>query len=256
MDNSTQMNEQLMKYVDGLMEPGEKSDFENLLADNPVLKSELENLLLAKSAVQAFGLKNKVGEIHQQMMKELKTETPVKSINGIRRIIRYSVAVAASVLLIFVGIEGYNFYQLSPNKLYNENYTAYEISTTRDPGVLKETKIEKAFREKNFAEVIRLNAISVLTIKDIFLTGISFLETGEAAKAITSFQLVLADVKDDKTSALKESSEYYLALAYLKNRDFDQAIELMNTIHEHPSHLYKSKFSRKYINRVKRLKWR
>jgi predicted negative regulator of RcsB-dependent stress response len=197
-----------------------------------------------------------VGEIHQQMMKELKTETPVKSISGIRKIIRYSVAVAASVLLVFVGIEGYNFYQLSPNKLYNENYTAYELSTTRDPEVLKETKIEKAFREKNFTEVIRLNANSVLTVKDIFLTGISFLETGETAKAISSFQLVLADVKDDNTSTLKESSEYYLALAYLKNKDFDQAIELMNTIQENPTHLYKSKFTRKYINRVKRLKWR
>jgi predicted negative regulator of RcsB-dependent stress response len=256
MDNSTQMDEQLMKYVDGLMQPGEKVDFENLLAGNPVLKSELDNLLLAKSAVQAFGLKNKVGEIHQQMMKELKTETPVKNISGIRKIIRFSVALAASVLLVFVGIEGYNFYQLSPNKLFNENYTPYELGTTRDPGVQTETKIEKAYRENNFTEVIRLNANSVLTIKDIFLTGVSFLETGETAKAISSFQLVLIDIKDDKSSALKESTEYYLALAYLKNRDFDQAIELMNTIQENPTHLYKSKFSRKYINRVKRLKWR
>jgi hypothetical protein len=68
--------------------------------------------------------------------------------------------------------------------------------------------------------------------------------------------VVIADVKDEKKSVLKDVAEYYLALAYLKNNDYDQAIELMNVIHDNSSHLYTKKFSRKYINRVKRLKWR
>jgi hypothetical protein len=56
--------------------------------------------------------------------------------------------------------------------------------------------------------------------------------------------------------ALKDAAEYYLALAYLKNNDYDQSIELMNAIHANSTHFYTKKFSRKYINRVKRLKWR
>ena len=96
----------------------------------------------------------------------------------------------------------------------------------------------------------------MLSVKDVFLTAMSYLESNDFSRAISNFQVVIADVRDDKNSVLKDASEYYLALAYLKNSDYDQALELMNAIHDNSSHLYKNKFSRKYINRVKRLKWR
>ena len=94
----------------------------------------------------------------------------------------------------------------------------------------------------------------MLTVKDIFLTGNAFLETSDLSKAISSYQVVLADVKND--APLKDAAEYYLALAYLKNNDYDQSIELMNSIRDNTSHSYTRKFTRRYINRVKRLKWR
>ena len=184
------------------------------------------------------------------------SETAVKKMSKIRSIIRYSITIAASILLIVVCIVGYNFYRLSPGRLFAENYTVYELTTTGNRNDSTESKIEKAYREKKYAGVINLNRNSVLSIKDVFLTGMSYLETNDLSKAISNFQVVIAEVKDDKTSVLKDPSEYYLALAYLKNNDYDQAIELMNAIHDNSSHLYKGKFSRKYINKVKRLKWR
>jgi predicted negative regulator of RcsB-dependent stress response len=179
------------------------------------------------------------------------SKVTVKKFNKLQRIIRYSVAVIASVMLILFCIEGYKFYRLSPNKLFAEKYMTYDLAA---PGTT-ESKIEKAYRQKNYTEVIKLNASSALSVKDVFLTGMAYLETNDLSRAISSFQVVLADIKD-KTSELKDAAEYYLALAYLKNNDYDQAIELMNAIHNNPSHLYTKKFSRKYINRVKRLKWR
>ncbi len=184
------------------------------------------------------------------------SELTAKRINKVRRIVRYSIAVAASVLLIIVCIVGFNFYRLSSDRLFTENYSAYELTTSRGENDSIESKIEKAYREKNYAEVISINKNSVLSVKDIFLTGMSYLETNDLSRAISNFQIVIADVKDDKNSALRDATEYYLALAYLKNNDYDQAIELMNTIHDNSFHQYKSKFSRKYINKVKRLKWR
>jgi predicted negative regulator of RcsB-dependent stress response len=184
------------------------------------------------------------------------SEVTSNRINRVRRIVRSSIAVAASVLLIFVCIVAYNFYRLSSDRLFAENYSAYELTTTRSENDSTESKIEKAYRQKSYAEVIKLNANSVLSVKDIFLTAMSFLESNDLSRAISNFQVVIADVKDDKNSALKDATEYYLALAYLKNNDYDQALELMNTIHDNSSHLYTKKFSRKYINKVKRLKWR
>ena len=184
------------------------------------------------------------------------SEVNIERLSKVRRIVRYSVTVAASVLLIVVCIVVYNFYRLSSDRLFAENYIAYELRASVGEKDSTGSKIEKAYREKNYAEVIKLNATSVLSVKDIFLTAISFLETNDPPRAISNFQVVIADVKDDKNSALKDATEYYLALAYLKNNDYDQAIELMNTIHDNSSHLYSKKFSRKYINKIKRLKWR
>jgi tetratricopeptide (TPR) repeat protein len=256
MDNSTQYDDELMRYIDGEMTESEKIDFEKQLAADRSLKQALGDLQLAKDAVRSYGLKEKVSGIHREMMKELKTEAPVRHISNVRRIIRLSIAVAASVLLIFVCIEVYNFYSLSSEKLFAENYTAYELTTTRSENDSAGSKIEKAYREKNYGEVIKLNTNSVLSIKDVFLTGMSYLETNDLSKAISNFQVVIADLKDQKSSVMKEAAEYYLALAYLKNNDYDQAIELMAAIHDNSSHLYKTKFSQKYIDKVKRLKWR
>jgi len=183
-------------------------------------------------------------------------EVSARKITKVKRIVRYMVAAAASILLIFVCIEAYNFYRLSPSGLFDENYTAYELATTPDQNDSAQSRIEKAYREKNYAEVIKLNKSSVLSIKDIFLTGMSYLETSALSKAISSYLVVIADLKQDKNSGVKDAAEYYLALAYLKNNDYDQAIELMTKIRNNPSHAYTKKFSSKYIRRVKRLKWR
>jgi tetratricopeptide (TPR) repeat protein len=175
--------------------------------------------------------------------------------NKLRRIIRYSVAAAAAVLLIFIIIQGYMFYSLSPKKLFAEKYTVYELAEPSGTIDSTASKIEKAYREKNYNEVVKLNRNSIQSVKDVFLTGIAFLETKDYSRAVSSFQVVIADLKNDKTE-LKDTAEYYLALAYLRNSDYDQAIELMNAIYNSPTHLYKDKFSHNYINRVKRLKWR
>ena len=89
MDNSTQYDDELMRYIDGEMTESEKIDFEKQLAADRSLKQAMDNLQLAKDAVRSYGLKEKVSGIHQEMMKELKTETPVKQISNVRRIDRY-----------------------------------------------------------------------------------------------------------------------------------------------------------------------
>src|SRR5687768_7879565 len=110
MDNSTQYNDQLMRYLDDEMDPEERERFEKDLADDITMQDELERLREAKEAVRSYGLKKEVESVHAEMMKELKVETPVRKMSGIQKAVRYSVAIAASIVLIFISIEGYKFY--------------------------------------------------------------------------------------------------------------------------------------------------
>jgi hypothetical protein len=210
---------------------------------------------LASAFVKSIDLKQQVAGVHNEMMKELNIAT-VKTIGRFRRLLRYGLALAACLLLIAGGYLAYLFFSLSPEKLFSKKYLAYELTVQRDTGVREESAMEKAYREKDFAGVIRLNAASVPGVKDIFLTGISYLETGDASRAAASFQNALAAIEKNGPAGLKDETEYYMALACLKNRDYDQAIELMVAIHDNPSHAYREKFPRKFIREVKILKWK
>ena len=253
MDNSTpDMNELLVRYLDAELAGEEKEQLEKQLATDPSLQEELQNLQLAREAVRVYGIKQKVAAVHSQMME--KFQAPVRTISSQRRIIRYSLAIATSVLLIFIGIESYVFFTLSPNKLFSENYHSYELSTARS-GATEPTPVEKAYKDKNYNEVISLTEKSQ-DIEENFLAGMSRLELKNIPNAIEDYKKVIALNDAAKTNILKDEAEYYLVLAYISNKEYGSALELMNKIHNDPNHLYHEKITRKLIRKVKMLKWR
>ncbi len=256
MDNFTQdTNELLMRYLDGEMDIAEKKAFEEQLAADKTLQEEVDRLQEAKVTVRSYGLKKEIEQVHASMMKEFKHVAPVRKMSSFQKVVRYSVAIAACAALVFISIEGYKFYKLSPNDLYTENHIAYTPDNPRGTEP-KENEIETAYREKRYADVTKIVFHRSLTPRESFLRGLSYLETGDLSRAITSFQSVLSDSMKTIDVFTKDGTEYYLALAYLKNRDYDESIELMNKIHDDPRHTYNERFSSKYIRRVKMLKWR
>jgi tetratricopeptide (TPR) repeat protein len=251
MDNSTHDHDLIIRYIDGELDVAEKKAFEEKLLNDPALRSEVESLQQAKGAVRTYALRSQIADVHASMMKEMKA--PVRGMSPIQRTIRYSVAIAASLALIFIGIQGYRFYKLSPERLYAENYLAYEIPNTRG-NEDQLSDMEKAYTEKRYADITKMVFYRSLTPRESFLRGLAFLETGDLSRAITSFQSVLSDTEADKQT--KDGAEYYLALAHLRNRDYDEAIELMSKVHDDPDHTYNERFSSKFIKRVKMVKWR
>jgi tetratricopeptide (TPR) repeat protein len=260
MSNSTHNDETVLNYLDGILPEGEKQAFESRLKTEAALQEELEGLQLAREAVKSYGLKEQVAGIHKEMMQELKQPAPVRKISSFRRIIRYSVAAAASIIVIFLGVQGYNFYQLSPEKLFNDEYKGYDL-TVRDNGTA--SPVEKDFTAKNYKAVVdqvKRNqsplASQGVTTKDILLSGLSNLELKNSAAAIADFKTVIEIEKASPASGLKEDAEFYLALAYLRNKDYDQAIELMNQLKGTAGHTYQKEFSNAFIRKVRMLKWR
>jgi len=255
-NNSTQQTEILMRYLDDEMSGTEKEELEKKLASDESLRAELEGLRTAKEAVEMYGLQQRVASVRKEMMEE-KPQAIVRKISNTRRIGRYSLAVAASIVLIAVSVIAYNFFSLSTDKLYNEKYSSFELSAVRGNNEVQTTGIEKAYEQKNYQEVIALSVKdSIRDRKNEFLVGVSYMELNKPSEAISFFNEV---IKADQTSihpVYKDEAEYYLALSYLKAGSYDKALELMNRIHNNPSHLYHGKFTKGFIRRVKMLKWR
>ncbi|MBL0155094.1 MAG: hypothetical protein IPP93_17115 [Chitinophagaceae bacterium] len=244
MDNSTpDMSQTLVQYLDGELTVEQQAAVEQQLTSQPALQGEYDSLLVTREAIRFAGLQKQVAGIHVTMMKEL--NTPVKQIRPVRKIFRYSIAVAASLLLIIGGYLAYSFYSLSPNKVFDANYQSYELSTVRDgnnpPGA-----VEQAYQSKNYKAAIDQGSAST-EIKDVFLVAIA---------AIAGFRKVLEMNKTAGSTIRKDETEYYLALSYLRNRDYDLSLELLRSIHDNPEHTYHGKVNAKMIRQVRWLKWR
>ena len=174
-----------------------------------------------------------------------------------RRIIRYSIAAAAAVVLIVAFIMAYNFYNLSSNKVFVSNFHSYELNTVRDGDSTLVSPVEKAYREKDYKKTIGLiSKQRSLSVKETFLAGMSYMELGNNAKAIEELKKVIAGNENAGNNLFKDQAEYYLALTYIRDKDYDFALDMLRSIKENPGHLYHKKVTSKLIRRVKLLKWR
>lgn len=245
--------EDVVRYLDGEMSEIEKQSFEKSLSIDNNLREELERLRLTTSGVKLYGISQQVKNIHEGLFDK---EQPLwlnktRSIS-IQRVLRFGMAAAAILILVFVSIGGYKFYKLSPENLYDESFVAYNLSNVRSNEV-PVSDIEKMYKEQNFTGIIKEAKKKVdLPEKDYLLTGLAHMELNDPFSAIYFFKKVTANT----SSWYQQDAEYYLAMAYLKNHDYDLAISLMQKIRHHPEHIYSNQFSTTFIRKVKLLKWR
>ncbi|MCW3116221.1 MAG: tetratricopeptide repeat protein [Chitinophagaceae bacterium] len=253
LDNSS---EWLIRYIDGELQGEDKLRMEKELENNAVLKSEFDSLLVAKESIRMFGLAQQVAGIHNEMMSERRTgRTDPSKKATVRQLLRYGLLAAASILVLLVGIKTFRYFNLSADSLFKEQYHVYELGSLRGFDTTQHSAIEQAYRNKEYQQVILLSQKSdPAGIKEEFLEGISFLETGDVQEGIKKFSVVLELTKDSSENIFKDAAEYYLSLSYLKNKEYDKALEIMRSIKADPRHLYRDKITDSFTRQVERLK--
>ena len=251
MDNSTPgMDEKLVSLLDGDLSPEERMTVEQQLAGNALLQQQYDSLLATKAAIRHFGLQQQVGAIHSQMMAEL--NTPVRKISPVSKMIRYTSAVAAGILLLVAGFFAYQYFSLTPEKVFSANYQPYELNTSR--GTTTNSSIEEAYRQKKYELVIQLrDAAAEPTIKNDFLAGAAALELNNLSLARQRFASVIEQNKTANTTVLNDEAEYYLALTQIRQKDFAAAVMLLEKIQQDSGHTYSAKVKNGLLNDVRKL---
>lgn len=238
-------DEYLIRYLDGELNEAEKIEVESELNENNLLWERLESLRVAITAVRQHGTSAKVRSIHNEMMDEMGVKRLPGKISKVRRITRYSLAAAASILLVFLAFKGFQYFsQPGSEQLFNEAFVDYEISAIRGTGDLSEA--EMSYAEKNYSAVTDLAATADLSEKDSLLIGLSYLHLKVLPAATTWFK----NISSENTYA--QDAEFYLALTYIRSNNFDQAFEIIQNIQTHEEHLYHKQFSRGFLEKLER----
>ena len=252
MDNSTQHTPEdwILRYIDGEMSDEEGREFEARLLTDASLREQTENLKMAREAILQFGLKQQVASLHQTIMAE--KETPVVNLPA-KRPLRWVMSVAATILLAWVSFEVYQYFSLTPDKVFAQQFAHYELPVLRSDDQKKVSELETAYRDKDYNQVVRLCKTNTgFSSRESFLCGMAEMELGNYADAIRSFHQIQQYNASNNTHEYQEETEYNLALAYLKNKEFARSLELFQAIRADNRHLYHQKVSAKLVRQVKR----
>ncbi len=243
----------LIRYMDQELSPEEFVSLEENLAGDKNLQDELENLKNTRLSISGLGLRKQVALVHEEMMREMKEVS--KPVGIVRTMARISLRIAAGIIVLIIAGASYQYFVITPEKLFNENYSAYTIGSSRATDEL--SPVEKAFRQRDFKTTIALfNSISNRGPKDYFLAGNAYLQMGDLANAILLLNNCIATNQAFQTTAYLEDAEYYLAVTYLKNKEINKALPIFEKINAQPLHLYHDKVSNWFIKKVKVAGWK
>lgn len=254
-DNSTyDIIETLTRYMDDEMDEAEKAATTAMISEDADVKERFDNLMNAKKAIRSKGLRERVQAIHHEYMAEVAEPVPAKVIKpsfGLKMVMR----IAAIFILVVAGVGVYNYSTTNNQRVFDENYIGYQLPVNRGNAQLN--NIDSLYTNGAYEAVIAaVNSAAVKTQKEYFLAGQSYLLTGNAAEAINSFKKVEQLNGNAADQYFVQETDYYLALAYIKNNDITNAEAQLEKITSNPQHLFYSKAKSISNMTLSILKWK
>jgi tetratricopeptide (TPR) repeat protein len=250
MNKNYTTTELLIQFIDGELEGEQRDAVKKSIEEDDSIREEFERLQLPKDAVKRYGLKIKIGHIHQEMMDELKEGNTSKT-GIVRMMVKYTLRIAAIAILVTGSFSLYQYFTTSPEKLFDESFTAFPLHANR--GVSTST-VEDAYKKEDMKKVIQLfDLLKDPTPEDYFLAGNAFLSTHQPAKAIAAFEALQQKNKINNEHFFEEDAEYYLSLGYLANNETEKAIPILEKINKDSSHPYHKKVTDWFLRKAKRV---
>ena len=247
MNDSVHNEDLLVRYIDGELTAEEKAAVEQRLQTDEAFQQQYQNLQVAIQAVRHLGTLQQVESIHREMMQERKENKSRSGVFNLSKTIRYTLAVAASVLVLFVGVRLYLAAQASPDSIYRETFVDYSVSGSRAAGE-QLSAIETLYQKKEYKAITGTSRSLHLSARDSLLIGLSYLHTENFAAAAGWFGN-LAGTENE----YRQDAEFYLSLSYLKTKNYGKALSYMERIHNNTLHLYHEQVSEEAVEKLRKL---
>lgn len=254
---------QIHQYLKEDLEEEERQKFEIQMNQNPALAQEVDTQRKIKSGLKVNDYRQQFSDIHAQLNREnvlpVFKEKPAITLNSTKLNLRYFAYAASLILMIGVGL----FFYLKPTateELANTNLKP-SIKFTKPNKVeiakadIPINKIESVDLSAIFANNFVINPVieNPLSSEKLGVSpskiatweadtlnlrkGIQYLEVKKTQNAIVEFQ----KVSTSKFENIKFHADWYLALAYLQEKDIVKTKKQLKTIIENEKHIYYKK---------------
>jgi tetratricopeptide (TPR) repeat protein len=251
MNNSDDSTVLLLKYMDGELDAETAADVRNQILLDPDLAARLEQLTLTREAVSAYGLKQQISSLHREIMAEIR-QKPVGTVLRFSNNWRNALRVAAGLLVIVSLAVVLQYYQASPEALYDSHFEPFQLASVR--GENNTSGLATLYSESKFSGVMQaFQKLAKPGIEDYFLDANAALRLGDPLTAIRSFSRIDELNQARHTHILEQPTAYYLAMAYLDSHQPAKALTLFEKIHRDTDHQYHEQVGYWFLVRVRRL---
>lgn len=246
-----ELQNEIERYLLNEMTPEEAQEFSKQIDSDPKLKEEVELVALIIGATRKVGQKSDMADIelmrqaslseieeliaHKGIAVETK-KTPILS----KRTALWSLSGIAAIFLavIIININKQNNNNI--NQLYSSYYQPLpltgEVGPTRGGTELSNADDQlikdglDLYNQKKYTEALtKFNQVSEGRQGSVAVfSAISLLETGKAKQAVRQLETAISDYGEGWENY--QDAQWYLALAYLKNKQTKNAKKLLNTI--------------------------
>lgn len=225
------------RYLDDELDNAERADLERRLTEDASLSAEFQKYKVIRESIQGQIGEEEAGKALAETLQGLGEEffpPKDKIVKGIFR--RYWIAAAltaAACLLLFLLPLQTDLYST-----YREFPTA-AFTVKGDKGSALLLQAETAFNEKKYEKALPFLDAYLAQYPDqlepLYYKGLCLLETGEHAGARDIFSRIAAG-----SSAFAEDAQWYLALAFLREKDYEGCKEALKAIAPDSRHAAKA----------------
>ena len=218
----------LIDHLDKNLSSEESVRAEALIGGDKNAAESWEYLKMAVEAVELSAIREQVMAVRRSVHIEPVAEAPVSG-GVVRSMYRTGLRIAA-VLILLMGVSiFYKYSTVSNTSVYQQYFTDYNLNTSR--GAASRNAMDEAYRNQNWNGVLSaFNQETEKTNKSYFLAGMADMKMQKFSDAVGNFEHILSANAKSGDTYYQDEAEYYLALAYLMNKQTEKAVSLLNQI--------------------------
>ncbi|OWY26165.1 hypothetical protein C7N43_36700 [Sphingobacteriales bacterium UPWRP_1] len=230
-----QLQDRIAQYVAGLLPPPEAAAFEQEMQQNEALQAEVQLQREVHTLITLYGKQQAAKSKIAQIAADAATEEGTKTISMFQKL-RPILAIAA-ILVLAAGV--YFIFSPSsnnPQELFAQHFSPYANTLTvrgvADTSSVAKTETEamQYYQNQQYPQAAAaFDRLTQMNPKDQntydFYGGISLLANLQTAEAMQKLQTVAGS-----NNPYQEQAEWYIALAYLQNKNTEKAKELLQQI--------------------------
>ncbi|MCU0353448.1 MAG: hypothetical protein MUD08_06870 [Cytophagales bacterium] len=249
--------ERIDAYLRHELTGNEQAAFEAEMRQNTALAEEVHSIRTAGEMARQYGQREELRSLHRKLTAHRQTAATDRN-QGLRFYLR----VAAIIVFLVVAWAGIGFTTLSPGSLHSDSFVAYLPETTRGPEAAKgpatvEQAMQAEYTKANYTRVAELYQKSrTKRLNEAFVAGNAFLALGQPDKAAACFKRVMSLSVRERNFDFYQDAEYYLAWAYLKNNQIDNAAKLFDKIYRNEFHTHNPDVGTWFYWKLKLLQWK